>query len=96
LQYPLPGLSHCDYLDYVVLFRGEVACSTLYRAYPIATGISRRARGGGEHLQYPLPGLSHCDDKWQTVTYRGGKFLQYPLPGLSHCDAGKYNEKYLC
>ena len=37
------------------------ACSTLYRAYPIATTLAIRVGIAPQVLQYPLPGLSHCD-----------------------------------
>ncbi len=37
LQYPLPGLSHCDEEDVQQSHECLQSCSTLYRAYPIAT-----------------------------------------------------------
>ncbi len=61
LQYPLPGLSHCDMAAGAALALVIAACSTLYRAYPIATRYARRAHRRQRSLQYPLPGLSHCD-----------------------------------
>ncbi len=110
LQYPLPGLSHCDNSRYpgwyspaslavpstgpiplrhaIVLLAPSsgLSCSTLYRAYPIATfgRLLAACRLDGT-LQYPLPGLSHCDlamDHSLPPLFH----LQYPLPGLSHCD----------
>src|SRR6266496_3453001 len=55
-----------------------LTCSTLYRAYPIAT----MERGGRHHsdriLQYPLPGLSHCDPVSQSVPVVACDDLQYP------------------
>ncbi len=61
LQYPLPGLSHCDLLLQLSNRRRYLTCSTLYRAYPIATGRPRWTYTDVAILQYPLPGLSHCD-----------------------------------
>src|SRR6266487_1392633 len=61
LQYPLPGLSHCDcFLKRNGAMPTE-PCSTLYRAYPIATSAGCAPRCSSASLQYPLPGLSHCD-----------------------------------
>src|SRR6266487_4473313 len=37
LQYPLPGLSHCDSGYRRTRLEARKPCSTLYRAYPIAT-----------------------------------------------------------
>src|SRR6266516_304665 len=37
LQYPLPGLSHCDLYILYLQRPLMMSCSTLYRAYPIAT-----------------------------------------------------------
>src|SRR6266487_3809319 len=41
--------------------RFRVSCSTLYRAYPIATISNHSILLHQYILQYPLPGLSHCD-----------------------------------
>ncbi len=62
------------------------ACSTLYRAYPIATlqffgELTNRDRGT---LQYPLPGLSHCDSGYRRTRLEARKpcstlYRAYPI-----------------
>ncbi len=64
-----------------------VSCSTLYRAYPIATESWDAGKAEKQiscstlYRAYPIATVENVRDR-ATIIFD----LQYPLPGLSHCD----------